>query len=469
MITQSMEMVAQDPLHAPHSTPADSADEAVIRVNNVSKMYRIYDHPQDRLKQMLAWRWGRNYGREFWALKNVSFQVDRGETVGIIGRNGSGKSTLLQVIAGTLDPTEGSVQIHGRVAALLELGSGFNPEYTGRENVFMNGSILGLSNEELSRRFENIAAFADIGSFIEQPVKFYSSGMMVRLAFAVQMHVDADILIVDEALAVGDVFFQAKCTRALKAYQERGGTLLFVSHDMSAVQNLCDKGLLLEHGKVVVEGSTADAVSKYYHLERHTTTATPDNASIAVSSSATETHRALMAENAVPIRRNNVTGTGDAIVERLFITNEFDEPTSQFMVNQRIRVRMVIRFERDANDVEFGIGLSDRSGQLLGGVHSWYDKTRVGTLNGKAGELWLVDATLKASVEPGEYLVLIGLARNFTPAIWEDIYVILDAHGLHISGQPEFWGKFGFETHILPPRRLEVEGVSEDVDGAGTT
>src|SRR5829696_2572400 len=198
-----------DPVFSP------PAPEVAISVRGAGKMHRIYDRPQDRLKQML-WRGRRQYGREFWALRDVSFELRRGEMMGIIGRNGSGKSTLLQIIAGTLTPSEGEVTVNGRVAALLELGSGFNPEFTGRENVFLNGSILGISREEIQQRFDDIAAFADIGGFIEQPVKTYSSGMLVRLAFAVQASIEPDVLIVDEALAGGDVFFRQKCYRRLE-------------------------------------------------------------------------------------------------------------------------------------------------------------------------------------------------------------------------------------------------------------
>jgi len=234
-----------------------SSDDIAIRVNNLSKCYLIYDRPQDRLKQSiiprlqrLVGRQPKNYFREFWALKDVSFEVKKGETVGIIGRNGSGKSTLLQIICGTLTPTSGTVETNGRVAALLELGSGFNPEFTGRENVYMNGAVLGLSKEEIDARFDDIAAFADIGEFIDQPVKTYSSGMFVRLAFAVVAHVDPDILVIDEAFAVGDVFFQQKCIRMLRSFQENGGTILFVSHDTGTVLSLCKKALLLFQGGI---------------------------------------------------------------------------------------------------------------------------------------------------------------------------------------------------------------------------
>jgi lipopolysaccharide transport system ATP-binding protein len=187
------------------------SDDIAVSVHNVNKRYLLYDRPQDRLKQSLFWRFGKSYGREFWALRDISFEIRRGEALGIIGRNGAGKSTLLQIIAGTLQPTSGVVHVSGRVAALLELGSGFNLEFTGRENVYLNGAILGFSRGEMEQRFDEIAAFADIGDFMDQPVKLYSSGMFVRLAFAVQACVEPDVLIVDEALAVGDVVFHQKC------------------------------------------------------------------------------------------------------------------------------------------------------------------------------------------------------------------------------------------------------------------
>jgi ABC-type polysaccharide/polyol phosphate transport system ATPase subunit len=234
-----------------------SSNDIAIRVSNLSKCYQIYDTPRDRLKQFImprirrvAGKQQKQYFREFWALKDVSFEVKKGETVGIIGRNGSGKSTLLQMICGTLTPTTGSIQTNGRVAALLELGSGFNPEFTGRENVYMNAAVLGLSKEEVDARFNDIAVFADIGDFIEQPVKTYSSGMMVRLAFAVAIHVEPDILIVDEALAVGDIVFQMKCLDKMEKIRSCGTTILFVSHSLEQVKRFCTSAVWLEHGKV---------------------------------------------------------------------------------------------------------------------------------------------------------------------------------------------------------------------------
>jgi lipopolysaccharide transport system ATP-binding protein len=219
-----------------------------ISVGDLAKCYQIYDKPQHRLLQTLL-RGRKRYYRDFWALNGVSFDVMRGETFGIIGRNGSGKSTLLQLICGTLTPSRGDIRVNGRVAALLELGAGFNPEFTGRENVYLNATVLGLSHAEIDQRFDRIAAFADIGEFIEQPVKTYSSGMFVRLAFAVIAHVDADVLVIDEALAVGDAFFTQKCMRFLREFREHG-TILLVSHDLQAVMSLCDRALWLDAGQM---------------------------------------------------------------------------------------------------------------------------------------------------------------------------------------------------------------------------
>jgi lipopolysaccharide transport system ATP-binding protein len=246
-----------------------SSSDVAVRVAGVGKCYHIYETPRDRLKQFvlprvrrLAGLPQRQYHQDFWALRDVSFELKRGEAMGIIGRNGSGKSTLLQVLCGTLTPTTGTVETSGRIAALLELGAGFNPEFTGRENVFMNGALLGLTREQIEKRFDEIAAFADIGDFLEQPVKVYSSGMFVRLAFAVTAHVDADILVIDEALAVGDALFTQKCMRFIRRFREYG-SLLFVSHDSASVTNLCDRAIWLQSGHVKQHG-TAKEVCEHY-------------------------------------------------------------------------------------------------------------------------------------------------------------------------------------------------------------
>jgi lipopolysaccharide transport system ATP-binding protein len=237
------------------------SSDVVIAVEALAKCYQIYESPRDRLLQMLM-RGRRCYYREFWALRDVSFEVARGETVGIIGSNGSGKSTLLQLLCGTLNPSSGTIRTSGRIAALLELGAGFNPEFTGRENIHMAASLYGLDREQIDARFDRIAAFADIGEFIEHPVKTYSSGMYVRLAFAVIAHVDADVLVIDEALAVGDAVFTQRCMRFIQRFQQ-DGTLLFVSHDMGAVQRLCRSVLWLSQGRLVGRGASKRVVEAY--------------------------------------------------------------------------------------------------------------------------------------------------------------------------------------------------------------
>lgn len=234
-----------------------------VSVREVSKRYLLYAKPQDRLKQSLFQHFGKKYAREFWALRDVSFSVEKGQALGIVGRNGSGKSTLLQIIAGTLQPTAGEVQINGRAAALLELGSGFNPEFTGRENVFLNGAILGFSRAEMEERFDDIAAFADIGDFIDQPVKIYSSGMLVRLAFSVAISVNPDILVIDEALAVGDMGFQHKCFNHIEEVIRRGTTMLFVSHDIQLVRNYCNRAIYLRDGQIVIQGNPEPVTEVY--------------------------------------------------------------------------------------------------------------------------------------------------------------------------------------------------------------
>jgi lipopolysaccharide transport system ATP-binding protein len=236
--------------------------DVAISVENLTKTYRVFGSPADRIKQALTFGKVR-FHRQFTALRNISFDINKGESVAIVGRNGSGKSSLLQLVCGILKPTSGSVQVNGRVCALLELGSGFNPEFTGRENVYFQGAVIGLSKPEMDARFQSILSFADIGEYIDQPVRTYSSGMFVRLAFAVIANVDADILVIDEALAVGDVFFQQKCMRFLTGFQEKGGTILFVSHDTSAVVGLCQRAILLGNQSGVTIGGAKEICQLY--------------------------------------------------------------------------------------------------------------------------------------------------------------------------------------------------------------
>lgn len=304
------------------------SSEIAIKVENLSKCYQIYDQPRDRLKQFVLPRMQslvglqpKQYYREFWALKDVSFEVKKGAAVGIVGRNGSGKSTLLQLICGTLSPTRGLVEANGRIAALLELGSGFNPEFTGRENVYLNGSILGIEKERLDERFADIEKFADIGNHIDQPVKAYSSGMFVRLAFAVQMHLEPEILIIDEALSVGDQFFQAKCYAAIRSMMDRGTTVLFVSHSAATVKALCPRAILLSHGELVSDGPASQVLDRYFVLgsqEANTTGVThpltnPDSGVIPATTNEQEREK-IVSDLQPPFERrvSHRFGTGQA-------------------------------------------------------------------------------------------------------------------------------------------------------------
>lgn len=243
----------------------NAGQEIAVSVKNLSKAYRIFDSPGKRLSYHL---FHTNAGTDFWALRNVSFDIKKGEAFGIIGKNGSGKSTMLQILAGIIKATEGTVEVNGRIAALLELGSGFNPESTGYENIYMNAAILGVKKNEIEKKIQEIVDFADIGDFIHQPVKTYSSGMYIRLAFAVAINVDADIILIDEALAVGDVFFRQKCYAKLNKMKKEGKTIILVSHGMNEVEQFCDRALLLSKSEVVMVGDSRDAVQRYYVIDQ---------------------------------------------------------------------------------------------------------------------------------------------------------------------------------------------------------
>jgi lipopolysaccharide transport system ATP-binding protein len=363
-----------------------------IKIENLSKCYAIFDNPRDRLKQMvlprlraLAGAPDAKYYREFWALKDISLEVKKGETVGIIGRNGSGKSTLLQIICGTLAPTSGSVKTNGRIAALLELGSGFNAEFTGRENVYMNASVLGLSSKEIDARFDDIAAFADIGSFIEQPVKTYSTGMYVRLAFAVIAHVNADILVVDEALAVGDAVFIQKCMRFIRNFQ-KNGTLMFVSHDTASVQNLCKQGIWLKSGVVEQSGLAKNVCESYFQYtlqeiygeEAKLNAITPpsiDNESH-IEKSATDT-RTISAIDYGAVAEvfdnaNEAKGwkTGCAEIISVSIQKLSPGPEARYEGGERVRLTVRAKAHAPLQNPILGFLVRDRLGQDLFGENT---------------------------------------------------------------------------------------------------
>lgn len=423
-----------------------SSNDIAIRVTNLSKRYEIYASPRDRLKQFIlprlqrqAGQPPRQYFREFWALKDVSFEIKKGETVGIIGRNGSGKSTLLQMICGTLNPTSGSIQTNGRIAALLELGSGFNPEFTGRENVYMNASVLGLNNEEIDTRFDEIVAFADIGDFIEQPVKTYSSGMMVRLAFAVIAHVDADILVVDEALAVGDAFFTQKCMRFLRNFMKTG-TVLFVSHDTSSIKNLCSYAVWLERGQVLQEGTPKEVCELYLEAFFEAQQG---------KSSTTKLREFKKSDDSLPIRdqrlefintsnlRNDLQifkfdpdaesfGKGGAQIHDVRLLDENKHPLAWIVGGEKVTLRVMVHAYQDLDSPIIGFYIKDRLGQVLFGDNTFlsYREQLVHCQEGKELEADFV--FFMPLLPSGEYSITIAIA-NGTQEIHEQHHWIHDA------------------------------------------
>lgn len=360
----------------PEATPTG---EIAIEIHGLGKRYRMYEKPIHRL---LEWFGAARPAKEFWALRDVDLTIRRGETFGIIGRNGSGKSTLLQMIAGTLTPTQGRLTVKGRVAALLELGSGFNPEFTGRENVYLNAAILGLSRADVDARFDDIVAFADIGDFIDQPVRSYSSGMAVRLAFAVIAHVDADILIIDEALSVGDTFFAQKCMRFLRKFKETG-TLLFVSHDSGAVVNLCDRAVLLEHGEMRMVGAAQEVVETYMARQHAHEVKT-----VSVKQPAGE-RRAAAIDSAARVRDpalgstrmqvfefdpDNVGvefGTGAALIQHVALLDEQGAKLDILHGNEIVDLRISVELKQDLDDLIVGFYIKDRLGQHLFGDNTY--------------------------------------------------------------------------------------------------
>lgn len=399
------------------------SSEAIITAAHLSKRYLIYDRPQDRLKQSL-FRGHRQYYREFWALRNVSFAIQPGEAVGIIGRNGSGKSTLLQLIAGTLAPTSGEIEVNGRVAALLELGSGFNPEFTGRENVFMNGAILGLSRREVEQYFDDIVAFADIGDFIDQPVKTYSSGMAVRLAFAVQAFVPKDILIVDEALAVGDELFQRKCFAKIEEFKAQGGTLLFVSHASAAVIQLCTRSLLLHAGELLLSGPSKHVVNLYQkflyaplemqesllHELKHSTNAwqqdLPQGLSTDEEKEENSRLKAVYDPSLVPASTVHYESHGAEIFAAAILT--LDGKKANLLVpRQRYLWRYHVRFARDCHNVRCSMLIKTTSGLELGGAIT--APSVQGIPHVIAGTVLRVEFEFQANLAAGTYFFNAGV------------------------------------------------------------
>lgn len=439
-----------------HTTPGGT--EYAIEVNGLGKCYQIYDRPSDRLKQMLM-RGRKRYYKEFWALGNVSFKIKKGETVGIIGRNGSGKSTLLQMICGTLNPTAGEVKVSGRVAALLELGAGFNPEFSGVENVYMAASLYGLGKEDVDQRFDAIAAFADIGDHIHQPVKTYSSGMYVRLAFAVIAHVDADILVVDEALAVGDAVFTQKCMRFIRKFRENG-TLLFVSHDMGSVLNLCERAVWLHAGQVSQQGGAKDISEAYLQYTLQEVYGQDAQLQVieqkASASSHTETAAAhdespilnyttqLTVQNNLSEANGWKSGSGEIVSVNLSVLEGAVPQGGGLKGGELVKMTIEAVAHEDLARPILGFLVRDRLGQDLFGENT-LPFTNLRPLPVQAGESLLAEFSFKLPMLPnGDYSVMTSLAdgdlHNHVQHHW-----LHNALMLHVSSGKVRYGLVGVE------------------------
>ena len=381
--------------------------DIAISINDISKVYKLYDNPMDRLKESLGLTRQKKY-KEHYALDHVSFQVHKGETVGIIGTNGAGKSTILKIITGVLSPTQGQVVVDGRISALLELGAGFNQEYSGIENVYLNGTMIGFTKEEIDAKLQDILDFADIGDFVYQPVKTYSSGMFVRLAFAVAINIEPEILIVDEALSVGDVFFQAKCYRKFEEFKKMGKTILFVSHDLSSIGKYCDRVVLLNQGKKLAEGDAKEMVNLYRRVmvnqyedpaEKEDSTSSEDNQQV------TEAKEPM--KNSLNLNPQLLEyGSKLAVIEDFAVRDNTGMITNIIEKGQDFSVDMVVRFYDDISDPIFAFTIKDLKGTEITATNTMYENIPIQPQ--KKGDVRKIRFSQKMSLVDGEYMVCLG-------------------------------------------------------------
>lgn len=416
-----------------------SFDDMAIVVEGVAKRFEIFEHPRDQLKQFFLPRFRRWFGfppkqyfREFWALRDVFMDVRKGESCGIVGLNGSGKSTLLQIITGTLEPTIGRVTVHGRIAALLELGSGFNLEFTGRENVYMNGALLGFSRAQVDAKFASIEAFADIGEHFDQPMMTYSSGMQMRVAFAVATAFDPDILIIDEALAVGDAYFQQKCFHRIERFKEGGGTLLFVSHDANTVKQLCDKVVLLSNGVVLSQGTPKTVIDLYEGLVAKKTDMSEQEVSIDQGGAGAD-HAHVHAPghddeyvdvNATWTKATTVTTNRDAELVDFRMLDSTRRRVASIESETPLTVRYRVRMNKDFERPAYGLIVRDRTGRSVFETSTY--SMRMADEPVAKGQHVVVEFTFDFNLRAGQYSFSIGVANNgFSKSEFEEYSLLM--------------------------------------------
>ena len=396
-------------------------ESIAINVDNVSKIYRLYNKPSDRLKEALGFSKKKLY-QEHYALNNVSFEVRKGETVGIIGTNGSGKSTILKIITGVLNPTQGNVSIQGRISALLELGAGFNMEYTGIENIYLNGTMR-FSEEEINAKMDDILSFADIGDFVHQPVKTYSSGMFVRLAFAVAINIDPEILIVDEALSVGDVFFQVKCYHKFEEFKKMGKTILFVSHDLGSISKYCDRVILLNKGVKEAEGKPKEIVDLYKQL-------------MAQNDAPTDVPKTVVENNQQGMWKQYLNnnpkfqdyGEKHGEIVDYAIIDETGKITSNIQKNTEFTIKMKVRFHKELQEPIFAFTIKDLQGTEVTGTNTMYEDIPVGPV--KAGEERVIEFKQNMNLQGRDYMLSLGCVGFFSNkfVVYHRLYDVCDIH-----------------------------------------
>ena len=427
-------------------------EKPVIRVTDVTKNYRLYRRQRDRLWESLGLDFKKNY-KEKHALNGVSFEVSKGETVGIIGTNGSGKSTMLKLITGVLTPTSGTIEVEGRISALLELGAGFNMEYTGIENIYLNGTMIGFTKEEIDLRLQSIIDFADIGDYIYQPVKSYSSGMFVRLAFAVAINIDPEILIVDEALSVGDVFFQSKCYRKFEEFKQDGKTILFVSHDLSAISRYCDRAILLNQGDKVYEGTPKEAIDIYKKVlvdQFHKGSGTADAAKAEGEMAASGQRGEKLWKAQFPVNPSLVEyGEKNAEIIDYGLYDEKGLPSSNFIKGTQFTVKMRIRARETVLEPIFAFTIKNLKGIEICGTNTTMEKVPVETMHD--GDEHVVAFTQKIDLQGGEYLLSLG-CTGYQDGMFRVFHRLYDVISLTVVSSRDTVGFYDMNsTCVLDP------------------
>jgi teichoic acid transport system ATP-binding protein len=415
-----------------------SDKDYAIRLKDVKKVYKLYNKPKDRLFDAFGLLRGKRKPALNYALKGVDLEIKKGETVGIIGTNGSGKSTILKIITGVLYQTSGDVDINGRISALLELGAGFNMEYTGVENVYLNATMMGFSDEEIEKKLPEILEFADIGDYVYQPVKTYSSGMFVRLAFAVAINIDPEILIVDEALSVGDVFFQAKCYAKFEEFKRKGKTIVFVSHDLSSISKYCDRVYLLNKGNLLGEGSPKEMIDLY---KRVLVGLYDENGEVGGG-------EASAADGEMASMLNPETleyGTRQALIKDAYITDEGGRRTSTIIKGTKFTVHMTVGFEDHVPGPIFALTFKDAKGTEITGTNSMYEKAYTGC--GEKGDVMEVTFTQTMSLQGGNYLLSLGVT-GFSQADFEVYHRLYDCLDVTVVSDKDTVGYYDMFSEV---------------------